>query len=322
MGVIDSVKSALHSDSKSTGTNASSANSNSTSGLKDSANSGSHSANSGTTRGSALSSDEPSSTTTGASRMAKSSNTKHQSGKVPMDSEGRLAENSGKGHTFTDDERTIDGSQAESHSHQMLAHKTHENIKQHEVEEVTRERQHDRHIHHVQHTTQPIYDERNNAEQHERRSVPVTQIKEGHATADADKAAFAAQVGQHSDRTTHSGKDRQVIDKGERLTENTHHHVHNVVQPIIERDVHQNTRIHTTIPVSQETHEAPIVHQSQDLKPISMSQFKSQGNELGKGMKPEAAGSSVLDAASCERTVAGNGEAEAQKLLGHGTRLA
>ncbi|GAA95701.1 uncharacterized protein L969DRAFT_101795 [Mixia osmundae IAM 14324] len=341
MGLMSTVKSALKDDSSSThrtstgghsttspresltsgNTATTSPTSNTASTGTQNASSGSNFASTGTTAGSA----NRSSGTTGSTgsttspaknlaREAESGATSHQVGDVPMDKEGRVTKDAGAGHAHREAEKLIDASQAD-HSHQMLAHKTHENVKHHEVEEVTRLREHDRHIHHVQHTTQRIRDEQVNETQHHERAVPVTQIKEGHATADADKLAFREQVGAHTDMITHAPKERQVVDKGEVLTENVHHHVHNVIQPIVERTTHDHHRIHTTIPVHHTTHEAPIVHQSQELEPISMAQFTSQGHSLGKGVTADQAGSSVLDATQCERTVDGVAEKLHKQLL-------
>jgi hypothetical protein len=39
--------------------------------------------------------------------------------------------------------------------------------------------------------------------------------------------------------------EKTIIDKGEQVHTNTSHHVHHLVQPVIERDTHEHHRTHT-----------------------------------------------------------------------------
>ncbi|GAA5899253.1 hypothetical protein JCM6882_009296 [Rhodosporidiobolus microsporus] len=211
------------------------------------------------------------------------------------------------------------GAKQASHDHQHLAPVTHETRHHHEVEEVERQREVDRHVHHVQHHTQPVLDSQHASEEHHQKSHPVTNIHENHVATDEDKAHFAGLKTAH-DSVTDAPRERTIIDKGEKVHENTHHHVHHVVQPEIHRDTHTHDRQHTTIPVHQTTHEAPIVHQSQQHEPLSLKDFTAGGGDLSSKLKH---GAELLNVSGqdCERSVDGPGETLASNLgLGSGNR--
>jgi hypothetical protein len=210
------------------------------------------------------------------------------------------------------------GAQKATHDHQHLAPVTHETRHHHEVEEVERQREIDRHVHHVQHHIQPVVDTQHAAEVQHQKNIPVTQIKENHVATQEDKAQFAALNREH-DTVNEAAREKTIIDKGETVRENTHHHVHHTVQPVIERDVHTHEREHTTVPIHQTTHEAPIVHQSQQHAPLRIDEFIAGGGDLNSHLKHSA---DLLNVSGqdCERTVDGPAETLASNLgLSSGT---
>ncbi|GJN89307.1 hypothetical protein Rhopal_002287-T1 [Rhodotorula paludigena] len=202
------------------------------------------------------------------------------------------------------------GAKKATHDHQHLAPVTHETHHHHEVEEVERQREVDRHVHHVQHHTQPVLDTQHSAEVQHEKSVPVTHVRENHVATDEDKAQFAS-LGHAHDSKVEAPRERTIIDRGEKVHENTHHHVHHVVQPEIERDTHEHHRIKTTIPVHQETHEAPIVHESVAHEPLNIKDFTANGGDLSSKLKHDH---NLLNRGECERTVDGPAESLTQSL--------
>lgn len=199
-----------------------------------------------------------------------------------------------------------------AHDHQHLAPVTHETRHRHEVEEVERQREVDRHVHHVQHHTQPVLDTQHASEEHHQKTVPVTNIRENHVATDEDKAQFAA-LNTARDSVIDAGKEKTIIDRGERVLENTSHHVHHVVQPVIERDTHEHIREHTTVPIHHEVHEAPVVHQSTQHQPLSMNEFTQGGGLLNSTLK-HGADLLHVNGKECERTVDGPAETLAANL--------
>ncbi|GAA5899911.1 hypothetical protein JCM5296_006212 [Sporobolomyces johnsonii] len=174
-----------------------------------------------------------------------------------------------------------------THDHKHLTPVTHETRQQHEVEEIERQREIDRHVHHVQHHTQPVLDTQHASEVHHEKVHPETHIRENHVATDEDKAMLASLNTAH-DSVTEAPREKVIIDRGEQVHENTSHHVHHVVQPVIERDTHEHHRLHTTIPVHQTTHEAPIVHQSVQHEPMGIKDFTAGGGDLKSNLRHDA----------------------------------
>lgn len=163
---------------------------------------------------------------------------------------------------------------------QHLAPVTRETLHRQEIEELHREREHHIHQHHIQHHVQPVLDQVHLAEQLHTRVVPATTIREVHANTDKDAALLRSVAGTPKDTYTQAPIERSVIDKGETVREIVHHHIHNIVQPIIEKDVYEYHRIRTTVPTTQITHEAPIVHESTAHQPIRKEDFVKGGGVL------------------------------------------
>ncbi|BGP07970.1 hypothetical protein JCM10049v2_003815 [Rhodotorula toruloides] len=209
-------------------------------------------------------------------------------------------------------DQALDEREAKSatHDHQHLAPVTHERRHHHEVEEVERQREVDRHVHHVQHHVQPVLDEQHKGETRHEKNVPVTEINERHVATDEDKAQFAS-LGKERDTFQEAPREKTIVDRGEQVHENTHHHVHHVVQPEIERDTHEHHRIHTTVPIHERVEEAPVVHQSVKHEALPISEFTKNGGDLNSTRKHDA---SLLDQGECERTVDGPAESLTRSL--------
>jgi len=187
---------------------------------------------------------------------------------------------------------------------QLLAPVTRHIHHRHEIEELLREREHHIHQHHIQHHVQPVLESEHLAEQIHSRVVPTTTIREVHANTDKDAALMRAVAGNPKDTFTQAATDRSVIDKGEPVREIVHHHIHNIVQPIIERETLEYHRIRTTIPTTHITHEAPIVHESTAHQPIRKEDFVKGGGVLSSTTRSiEDAG--LLNLGSHQRTVEG-----------------
>ncbi|KAF6756269.1 hypothetical protein DFP72DRAFT_895076 [Ephemerocybe angulata] len=182
---------------------------------------------------------------------------------------------------------------------------THERVRHLETEDVERLKDHERHIHHVQHHTQPIQTSAKMPDTHREQVHPVTRIEEQHANKAEDNTLFQGQVSQHHDTLEHTAKERTIVDKGTMITETVHHHIHHVIQPVIERQTVAQEFTHTKIPIHEVTHEAPIVHQSQTHAPIPLSSFVEKGGVLEGGVRQEDISKKVLHGGDCTRSVDG-----------------
>ena len=187
---------------------------------------------------------------------------------------------------------------------QHLAPVVHQTHYRHEIEELFRQREHHIHQHHIQHHVQPVLDVEHATEQLHARIAPETTVREAHANTEKDAALLRSVAGNYKDTFTQSPIERQIVDKGEAVREIVHHHIHNVVQPVIQRDTHEYHRIRTTIPTTHITHEAPIVHESTAHQPIRKEDFIRGGGVLTSTIRTiDEAG--VLNLGTHQRTVEG-----------------
>ncbi|KAJ2921159.1 hypothetical protein H1R20_g15937, partial [Candolleomyces eurysporus] len=182
---------------------------------------------------------------------------------------------------------------------------THEHIRHLETEDVQKLKERERHIHHVQHHTQPVTVSETLPEVHRENIHPVTRIEEQHANKVEDNTLFLGQVNQHRDSMEHMKKERTVVDKGTAVTEHVHHHIHHVIQPVIEKETVDRQFIHTKIPIHEITHEAPIVHQSQTHAPIPLEHFVERGGVLKGGISQADISAKVLHGGECTREIDG-----------------
>lgn len=177
-----------------------------------------------------------------------------------------------------------------THDHQHLAAVTKERQHLHETEEVTRLREVDRHAHHVSSHVQPVKDVVQGETEHHHKVLPTKELREQHASTTEDQRAFERLHSGHRDEVIQGQKTRDVIDKGEIVTENVQHHLHHVVQPVIERDVHEKAIHHTQIPVHQVVHEAPIIHGVQKHEPMAIKDFLAGEGDLSSTTTHKTAG--------------------------------
>ncbi|BGP29694.1 hypothetical protein JCM10296v2_001433 [Rhodotorula toruloides] len=132
------------------------------------------------------------------------------------------------------------------HDHKYLQPVVHERRHIHQVEEIERHRVIDRHVHHVQHHVQPLVDERHLEVVHSYREVPVTHVEESHANTAEEKALLARLNAQSISTYTIVPHERVTVDKGEtQVVENVIHHVHTIVQPVWQRDLHEYYRLNS-----------------------------------------------------------------------------
>ncbi|KAF8339312.1 hypothetical protein F5887DRAFT_959287 [Amanita rubescens] len=185
---------------------------------------------------------------------------------------------------------------------------THEHVRHVETEEVQRVKEHERHIHHVQHHTQPVVASNVLEEKHHENVHPVAHIRENHVNKPEEATLLEGQMRQHHDTVHHAAKERTVIDKGMIVNEHVHHHVHHVIQPIIQKETVDQHRIHTTIPIYQVTHEAPVIHQSRSHDPVPIEHFLNHGGSLNNEVQPEDVNTVLLARGQCAREVNGTAE--------------
>jgi len=141
----------------------------------------------------------------------------------------------------------------------------------------------DREVHQDHHHTsvQPIQHKEVLPEQHSHNLGAVEHKTINHGNDDhvrqrleAEKAQFknTREVGE----TQHTRGDAGIVSG-----EHVHHHVHETIQPIIQKETIQPSVVHTTIPVHEVHQNEAKHHNATQLPAVTMDDFKRQGGHLG-----------------------------------------
>ncbi|KAF4454120.1 hypothetical protein F53441_3306 [Fusarium austroafricanum] len=164
-------------------------------------------------------------------------------------------------------------------------HVTQEQVKPHEHQRITTALDREVHQEHHHTTVQPITHKETLPEQHHHNLVPVEHKTFHHGNEQDTRATLDREAAKYRDtsethQTTHSTETAPTV-IGERI----HHHVHEHVQPVIQKETVQPHVVHQTIPI-HETHHAKAVHHGTSTLPAkTLEEFT---HERG-GLKEKAA---------------------------------
>ncbi|TVY32316.1 hypothetical protein LOCC1_G008536, partial [Lachnellula occidentalis] len=156
-----------------------------------------------------------------------------------------------------------------------------EHVRRTQLEEQTKAV--DREVHQDHHHTsvQPIADREVLPEQHTSQVTGVEHRHIKHGSDDHAKAKLAAEQAQFKNTREVGETERQTV-AGETIAgEHVHHHVHENIQPVIQKETIQNSVVHTTIPVHEVHQNEAKHHTASQLPPVTMEDFKRQGGQLG-----------------------------------------
>jgi len=157
---------------------------------------------------------------------------------------------------------------------------THETITKTHHEHLTTAMDKEVHQDHYHTSVQPVLDEETLPEQHHHNLIAVEHRTFEHGNADNVKARLAEEAAMY--------KDEVVRVEGKRTStivpivagEHIHHHVHETIQPIVQKSTIEPHIIHTTIPIHEVHHNAAQHHATTSLPAVSMADFKRQGGVL------------------------------------------
>lgn len=158
---------------------------------------------------------------------------------------------------------------------------TYETVKPTRHEEVTTAVNKEVYQDHYHRVVQPVHDREILPEQHHHNATSVVRREFDHRDHEATERALKAESGQLRDHrvvadTTHTQSKAPVV-QGEQV----HHHVHETIQPVIQKETIQPHVVHTTVPVHEVHHEAARHHGTTTLPSVSMDEFKRHGGALG-----------------------------------------
>ncbi|KAF2131659.1 hypothetical protein P153DRAFT_336156 [Dothidotthia symphoricarpi CBS 119687] len=156
----------------------------------------------------------------------------------------------------------------------------HEVVKPHQHEEILTAVDKEVHQDHYHRTVQPIQDREVLPEQHTAKLGAVQHREFDHRDAEATKMALIAEQQlfkdeRRVDQTTYSQSAAATVG-GEHI----HHHIHETIQPVIQREVIQPQVIHTTVPIHEVHHNKATLHEVTALPVMTMDQFKAKGGSL------------------------------------------
>jgi len=175
----------------------------------------------------------------------------------------------------------------------------------------------DREVHqdHYHTSVQPIKDREVLPEEHTHNLVETEHRHIKHGNEDhirqrleAEKAQFkhTREVGD----TQHTSSAAPTVG-GEHI----HHHVHETIQPVVQKETIQPSVVHTTIPVHEVHHNEAKHHTASALPAVTMAEFQKQGGALGGreermdqfAGEPRSVGSTLSGGAGGKSTIGGPG---------------
>jgi len=141
----------------------------------------------------------------------------------------------------------------------------------------------DREVHQDHHHTsvQPVQDKQVLPEQHSHNLAGVQHKEIHHGNNDHVKQRLDAERAQFKD-TREVGETQHTASVNPTVAgEHVHHHVHENIQPVIQRETVQPSVVHSTIPIHEVHHNEAKHHTASALPAVSMSEFQKQGGSLG-----------------------------------------
>jgi hypothetical protein len=156
----------------------------------------------------------------------------------------------------------------------------HEVVKPHEHEEVQTAVDKEVHQDHYHRTIQPVQDREVLPEQHTARLGAVQHREFDHRDHDSTKRNLVEEQARFKDErkidaTTHSQSAAAAIGG-----EHVHHHIHETIQPVVQKETIQPNVIHTTVPIHEVHHNKATHHDTTALPAMTMSEFTNKGGSL------------------------------------------
>ncbi|KAK3078978.1 hypothetical protein LTS18_006067 [Coniosporium uncinatum] len=166
---------------------------------------------------------------------------------------------------------------------------THETINPQREERVTTAIDKETHQDHYHTSVQPVQDREILPEQHTHNLAAVEHRNFEHGNQAEVEARLKREAAQFRDT-------REVMPTHETRTvsptiagEHVHHHVHETIQPVVQKEVIAPSVVHTTVPIHEVHHNAAQHHSASALPAVSMADFKKAGGVLeGRGERYDA----------------------------------
>jgi len=140
----------------------------------------------------------------------------------------------------------------------------------------------DREIHQDHHhtTVQPVTNREVLPEKHSHHMAGVEHREHHHGNSEAVKARLEQEAAQFKNTRT-EGETRETQSTAPVVGgEHIHHHVHETIQPVIQKELVQPSVVHTTVPIHEVHHNEAKHHSTTALPAVSMAEFKQGGGVI------------------------------------------
>ncbi|ENI08565.1 hypothetical protein COCC4DRAFT_188030 [Bipolaris maydis ATCC 48331] len=156
----------------------------------------------------------------------------------------------------------------------------HEVVKPHVHEEINTAIDREVHQDHYHRTVQPVHDREVLPETHTAKLGAVQHREFDHRDSDATKRTLIQDQARFADErrveeTTHSQSIAPTVGG-----EHVHHHIHETIQPVVQKETIQPSVVHTTVPIHEVHHNKATHHETTALPAMTMEQFKAKGGSL------------------------------------------
>ncbi|MCJ1394908.1 hypothetical protein MMC18_007788 [Xylographa bjoerkii] len=140
----------------------------------------------------------------------------------------------------------------------------------------------DREVHqdHYHTSIQPVKDREVLPEQHMHQMAPVETRELHHGDESAIRARLEQEATQFKS-TRVEGAVQETHSVAPTIAgEHVHHHVHETIQPVVQKETIQPSVVHTTVPIHEVHYNEAKHHAASALPAVSMADFKRQGGSL------------------------------------------
>ncbi|KAJ9627730.1 hypothetical protein H2203_002943 [Taxawa tesnikishii (nom. ined.)] len=202
---------------------------------------------------------------------------------------------------------------------------THETINRQRHEEITTAVDKEIHQDHYHTSIQPVTDTQVLPEQHHHNLAAVEHRTFEHGNDREVAERLKLEAAKFRDERV-EGETRHTSSVAPTIAgEHIHHHVHETIQPVVNKQTIEPHVVHTTVPIHEVHHNAAQHHTTSALPAVSMADFKKQGGVLtgreerydGFEGEPRSVGGALGSGHTGAGLVAGAAGATAAASAGH-----
>ena len=157
---------------------------------------------------------------------------------------------------------------------------THETINRQQHEQVQTAIDKEVHQDHYHTSVQPVVDKEVLQEQHHHNVIPVEHRSYEHDDTNAVQQRLQSEQSKFRDEVERVEGEKSHSVAPVVAGEHIHHHVHETIQPVVNKQTIEPHVVHTTVPIHEVHHNAAQHHSTSALPAVSMSDFKKQGGVL------------------------------------------